>query len=98
MLCNGGVATELACMYIIEHGCGETVIDFAHDYSTSWLSTALLGSLACSCGDTLASELGLVIGSSDPWLITTLERVPRGNVEVSELLQNAVQMFLLGGK
>ena len=46
---------------------------------------ALLGSLSCSSGDTLASELGSVLSRSDPWLITSFRRVPKGKVFVQLL-------------
>lgn len=36
------------------------------------------GALACCNGDTWASELGTVISTSDPFLITTKRKVPRG--------------------
>ena len=49
-------------------------------FRISWLSMALLGSLSCSSGDTLASELGSVLSRSDPWLITSFRRVPKGNI------------------
>lgn len=38
----------------------------------------LTGAFACSNADTWASELGSVISSNDPFLITTRVRVPRG--------------------
>ena len=67
-------------MYLIEVGCGEFPINFAEDFTSTWLSMSVLGALACSCGDTYASELGSVIGSSEPRLITSLStKVPRGN-------------------
>ncbi|KAJ9593299.1 hypothetical protein L9F63_015174 [Diploptera punctata] len=78
VLCNGGMATQLAFLYFMDSGCGERHIDFARDYRASWLSIGILGSLACSNGDTWASELGAVIGHGEPFLITTRQRVPRG--------------------
>lgn len=48
-------------------------------FSISWISMALLGSLASSAGDTLASELGSVYSKSDPWLITSFSKVPKGS-------------------
>lgn len=36
------------------------------------------GAFACCNGDTWASEIGTVIGTSDPFLITTKKRVPKG--------------------
>jgi uncharacterized membrane protein len=36
------------------------------------------GALACSNGDTWASELGTVVGQTEPFLITSRQRVPRG--------------------
>lgn len=79
VFCNGGVATELAILYMIDRGCGELPVDFARNYSATWLAMGVLGALSCSCGDTLASELGTVVGgSSKPRLITNLEVVPKG--------------------
>jgi uncharacterized membrane protein len=37
-----------------------------------------LGALACSNGDTWASELGTVVGQTEPFLIINRQRVPRG--------------------
>ena len=58
-------------------GCGEQPIDFAHDYTASVCSIMLLGALACSSGDTWASEIGSVYGCQ-PRLITTFCVVPVG--------------------
>ncbi|KAL3832719.1 hypothetical protein ACJMK2_024336 [Sinanodonta woodiana] len=79
VLCNGGVAAEFALIYMVDVGCTEKVINFSHDYNASWLSMAVLGSLACSCGDTFASEIGTVFGTlSSARLITTFKKVPKG--------------------
>lgn len=99
VLCNGGMASQLALLYLVDVGCGERPIDFHKDYRSSWLSMGILGkyiiifikilinnlyiyflgAFACCNGDTWASEFGTVIGSSDPFLITSRKRVPRGN-------------------
>lgn len=78
VVCNGGVATLLAFIYMIDGGCGERTIDFSHSYATSWLCMALLGAICCCSGDTYSSEIGSAVGSGSPRLITTLRKVPRG--------------------
>ncbi|XP_068611232.1 transmembrane protein 19 isoform X2 [Brachionichthys hirsutus] len=78
VFCNGGVATELALLYMMEVGPGEIPIDFSKQYSASWLCLALLGALACSAGDTWASAVGPVLSQSKPRLITTWQEVPAG--------------------
>lgn len=80
VLCNGGVPTELAILYMIENGPGEIPIDFSKQYTASWMCLSLLGALACSAGDTWASEIGSVMSKSKPRLITTWEKVPVGKV------------------
>jgi len=77
-MCNGGVATELALVYMINAGCRESMLDFRREPSSSWLAMAVLGALSCSCGDTLASEIGSAVGTWSPRLITNLQPVPRG--------------------
>lgn len=77
-MCNGGIPTVLACVYIIDIGVGEHPIDYAKDFNASVLSIAILAAFACSCGDTWASELGTVMGSHPPVLITTFRKVPIG--------------------
>ncbi|KAL7300335.1 hypothetical protein TKK_0006960 [Trichogramma kaykai] len=78
VLCNGGMAAQLAILYLLDVGCGERPIDFVKDYRSSWLSIGIMGSMACCNGDTWASEIGTVVGKSDPFLITSRKRVPRG--------------------
>ncbi|KAM8909414.1 transmembrane protein 19 isoform 1-T2 [Spinachia spinachia] len=78
VFCNGGVPTELALLYMIEVGPGEMPIDFGRQYTASWMCLSLLGALACSCGDTWASEVGPVLSQSQPRLITTWKEVPAG--------------------
>jgi uncharacterized membrane protein len=79
VLCNCGPATLLAILYILDCGLGELPIDFNDNYHASWLAMGVLGTFAAACGDTLSSELGSVI-SSQPYLITTLKPVPRGEL------------------
>ncbi|KAG7225552.1 hypothetical protein INR49_004958 [Caranx melampygus] len=80
VFCNGGVPTELALLYMIEVGPGEIPIDFGKQYSASWMCLSLVGALACSAGDTWASEVGPVLSQSQPRLITTWKEVPAGLV------------------
>lgn len=77
-LCNGGMASLLALLYLLDIGCGEYPIDFYKHYRSSWLSMGILGAFACCNGDTWASELGSVLGTGEPFLITTREKVPKG--------------------
>ena len=78
VFCNGGVPTVLALFYMIDVGIGEHAINYAKDFTASVLSIAVLGSFACSCGDTWASEIGTAISSHVPVLITTFGKVPVG--------------------
>lgn len=95
VLCNTGMALQLAVLYIIDCGCGERPIDFKSNYRSSWLSIGVMASFACCNGDTWASELGTVLSKADPFLITTGKRVPRGtNGGVSWI---GLMVSLLGG-
>ncbi|CAH2277896.1 transmembrane 19 [Pelobates cultripes] len=78
VFCNGGVPAELALLYMVEVGPGEIPIDFSKEYTASWMCLSLLGALACSAGDTWASEIAPVLSKSSPRLITTWEKVPTG--------------------
>ncbi|XP_063826302.1 transmembrane protein 19-like [Ostrinia nubilalis] len=78
VLCNGGMATQLGLLYLLDVGASERPIDFVKDYRASWLSMGVLGVFACCNGDTWASELGTVLAKTDPILITTFKKVPKG--------------------
>ncbi|KAM6292640.1 transmembrane protein 19-like isoform 2-T2 [Porphyrio hochstetteri] len=95
VVCNGGVPTELAILYMIENGPGEIPIDFSTEYTASWMCLSLLGALACSAGDTWASEIGSVMSKSNPRLITTWEKVPVGTNGAISLV--GLLSSLLGG-
>ena len=43
VLCNGGMAAQLAVLYLLDVGCGERPIDFVKDYRSSWLSIGIMG-------------------------------------------------------
>ncbi|XP_061715949.1 transmembrane protein 19 [Cydia pomonella] len=78
VLCNGGMATQLGILYLMDVGASEKPIDFLNYYRASWLSMGILGVFSCCNGDTWASELGTVLAKSEPFLITSLKRVPPG--------------------
>ncbi len=79
VLCNGGVATQLSLIYLVDVGSADLpIIDFDTNYRASQLGCAVLGALACCSGDTWASEIGSVWSKQSPRLITTFQRVPRG--------------------
>lgn len=45
VLCNSGMATQLALLYLLDVGSGERPIDFDREYRSSWLSVAILGNV-----------------------------------------------------
>lgn len=58
-----------------------TIVDAGSKYTlwySSWLSIAVVGSIACACGDTWASEIGSVMGNGYSTLVTTRKKVPAG--------------------
>ncbi|XP_068633477.1 transmembrane protein 19 [Battus philenor] len=78
VLCNGGMATQLSLLYLLDVGASERPVDFIKDYRASWLSLGVVGVLACCNGDTWASELGTIFSKDDPVLITSWKKVPKG--------------------
>ena len=78
VFCNGGVASHLSLLYLYLIGPTDVKVNFEMDYQASVITTAVLGAISCSCGDTWASELGSVLAQGSPRLITTLRTVPKG--------------------
>ena len=79
VMCNGGVASTAALLYLLSAGMGELPLRLTPgrvDPPTLY-ALACLSALCCSCGDTWASEVGSVVGGT-PRLITTWQRVPQG--------------------
>ncbi|XP_078000260.1 transmembrane protein 19-like [Glandiceps talaboti] len=78
VVCNGGIATELAIIFMLDNGSREQILDFDHQYTSTWLCLSVLSTIACNCGDTWASEIGSVYGKSQPRHILSFEKVPVG--------------------
>lgn len=101
VISNGGVGMEISILLLIEKGpANELPINFAYDYFPTWLSIAFLGSMACACGDTLASELAPALSSAQPRLITNpFIKVPKGTnggVTPLGLILSAIGGFICG--
>merc|ERR1712025_1449649 len=47
VLCNGGMATELSLLYLLDIGSSDLPVDFRQHYRASWLGCAVLGALSC---------------------------------------------------
>lgn len=101
VISNGGVGMEIAILLLIEKGpANELPINLPNDYFPSLLAIAFLGSMACACGDTLASELAPTLTSAQPRLITRpFHRVPKGTnggVTLLGLVFSALGGFVCG--
>ncbi|CAF1316579.1 unnamed protein product, partial [Didymodactylos carnosus] len=102
VLCNGSIAFLYSLFYCYETNLsGKTLpIDFHNYYWPSIYSIGLLFSIACCCGDTLASELGTVLCRTNPRLITNLfRRVPagtNGGISLEGTLASIFGGFIVG--
>jgi uncharacterized protein (TIGR00297 family) len=77
VLANAGVATTLCIVNIFVYGGGDFPIDFKSHWWRSFWNLAIMGTYACVNGDTWSSEIG-ILSHSDPVLITTFRKVPKG--------------------
>eukprot|EP00057_Strongylocentrotus_purpuratus_P032372 XP_787408.4 PREDICTED: transmembrane protein 19 [Strongylocentrotus purpuratus] len=75
---NGGIPALYAAHFILETGFQDHPLDFSNYYNTTYIALGVMSGIACCSGDTWASEVGSVVGTQSPRLITTLEKVPRG--------------------
>lgn len=101
VISNGGVGMEISILLLIEKGpANELAMNFPYDYFPTWLSIAFLGSVACACGDTLASELAPALSSAQPRLIVNpFMKVPKGTnggVTLLGLIVSAFGGFICG--
>ncbi|XP_015786562.1 transmembrane protein 19 isoform X1 [Tetranychus urticae] len=79
VICNGGVASLFALVFMSYQGVGQEIpINLNDNFYSSWFAIGVMGSIACCNGDTWASELGLALSSDNPRLITTWRKVPKG--------------------
>ena len=79
VICNGGVASLFALVFMSYQGAGQEIpINLTDNFYSSWFAIGVMGSIACCNGDTWASELGLALSSDNPRLITTWRKVPKG--------------------
>jgi len=70
---------KIGCSFILEMRINRALnSEQVFPLSPNLLIIILAGALACSNGDTWASELGTVVGRAEPFLITSRARVPKG--------------------
>lgn len=79
---NGAVPVLFSISFVLAmNQCTEISLDFQNNYIASFCTLAVLASFSCSCGDTLASELGPVLTDrkqSTVFHLIKCKQVPKG--------------------
>ena len=99
VLCNGGLATVSAPLYVWFGGAGERQLHWPPQDTFDLSALAVLVSLASVCGDTWASEIGSAVQYGEPRLITSWKKVPagtNGGITVIGTLSSAAGGFMVG--
>ena len=64
VLCNGGVAFQIALFYVVQVGIGlDAPLDFARFHASTYLQCAYLGALACCNGELFLYNTGCKLSS-----------------------------------
>ena len=99
VLCNGGLATLAALLYVWCAGASERHLHWPPQDCSDLSALAVLVSLGSVCGDTWASEIGSAVRYGEPRLITSWRKVPagtNGGITVIGTAASACGGFIVG--
>ena len=101
VLSNGAIAGLYAIGYLWQTNCSGISYPIDRNLSSSSIySIGFLTTIACCCGDTLASELGSVLSKNNPRLVTNPFRIvpigTNGGISLAGCLASLFGGFLIG--